>query len=258
MIEAHDVEHSKAFAAHVAPKLRPWLDAIAGAALGCVLAAGISVAGDPVHATAVYVAGTVVVAGALAVASSAVGGRRLIPVGVACFAIAAWLLPQVSYPAGALFIAPLVGIGGGMAAPGNPARFPRGAAGALFAAAFIVLVRLVADRNAAMVVAAIIVAAAGIAAWWRDGSPTRSLMGGAGLALGASMVALVTVAWTGANTPTATWFGSLASHGPRDSNQVAITFDDGPNAPYTMDIRRAARCRRDEGHLLRGRQGDRR
>jgi peptidoglycan/xylan/chitin deacetylase (PgdA/CDA1 family) len=56
----------------------------------------------------------------------------------------------------------------------------------------------------------------------------------------ASVVAalgLLLTSWIGANTSSATWFGDLRSHGPRTSNQVAITFDDGPNAGYTLQIR---------------------
>ncbi|HEX5369535.1 MAG TPA: polysaccharide deacetylase family protein, partial [Dehalococcoidia bacterium] len=40
----------------------------------------------------------------------------------------------------------------------------------------------------------------------------------------------------GATLPTATWFGATVSHGPRDGTEVAITFDDGPNGQWTLDI----------------------
>jgi peptidoglycan/xylan/chitin deacetylase (PgdA/CDA1 family) len=56
---------------------------------------------------------------------------------------------------------------------------------------------------------------------------------------GAAAVTVVTVGgalWIGANSPTETWFGSQVSHGPRDGNEVAITFDDGPSDPYTLEI----------------------
>ncbi len=42
--------------------------------------------------------------------------------------------------------------------------------------------------------------------------------------------------WIGANSPQLTWFGSQVSHGPRDRQQVALTFDDGPNATATLAI----------------------
>jgi peptidoglycan-N-acetylglucosamine deacetylase len=44
------------------------------------------------------------------------------------------------------------------------------------------------------------------------------------------------VLWQGANTHTGDWFGHQISHGPRDTNQVALTFDDGPNSTATVAI----------------------
>jgi peptidoglycan/xylan/chitin deacetylase (PgdA/CDA1 family) len=44
------------------------------------------------------------------------------------------------------------------------------------------------------------------------------------------------VLWQGANTHTGDWFGHQISHGPRDTNQVALTFDDGPNSTATLPI----------------------
>jgi peptidoglycan/xylan/chitin deacetylase (PgdA/CDA1 family) len=43
-------------------------------------------------------------------------------------------------------------------------------------------------------------------------------------------------AWIGANSPTATWFGPIVSHGPARGNEVALTFDDGPNVNDTLAI----------------------
>jgi peptidoglycan/xylan/chitin deacetylase (PgdA/CDA1 family) len=44
------------------------------------------------------------------------------------------------------------------------------------------------------------------------------------------------VLWQGANTHTGGWFGHQISHGPRNTNQVALTFDDGPNSTATVPI----------------------
>lgn len=49
---------------------------------------------------------------------------------------------------------------------------------------------------------------------------------------------MLTTAYMGATTPSATWFGDLVHHGPRGSNEVALTFDDGPNPPYSLEIAR--------------------
>lgn len=42
--------------------------------------------------------------------------------------------------------------------------------------------------------------------------------------------------WEGANSPTARWFGSQISHGPRNQRGVALTFDDGPNGGTTLAV----------------------
>ena len=57
------------------------------------------------------------------------------------------------------------------------------------------------------------------------------------LATAAAVLSLSVGAWIGANSPRVSWFGSLISHGPRDSRQVALTFDDGPNATATLAVR---------------------
>ncbi len=71
--------------------------------------------------------------------------------------------------------------------------------------------------------------------------PTRRRTGRrwpASAAAAAAVVALVaTTAWTGANSPTAGWFGTLVSHAPGAGNRVALTFDDGPNATATLEVR---------------------
>jgi len=61
------------------------------------------------------------------------------------------------------------------------------------------------------------------------------------LSIGIGVVATVWVvllsAWVAASTPTVNWFGGTISHGPRTGNQVAITFDDGPDDSYTLRVR---------------------
>ena len=59
----------------------------------------------------------------------------------------------------------------------------------------------------------------------------------AALALGLVLGSLLTTGWVGASTARANWFGATVDHGPRTGNEVAITFDDGPNAVYSLKIR---------------------
>jgi len=54
--------------------------------------------------------------------------------------------------------------------------------------------------------------------------------------IGLAVATLAVVVWTGANSPTASWFGTTVSHGPRDSGEVALTFDDGPNVGTTLAL----------------------
>jgi len=56
------------------------------------------------------------------------------------------------------------------------------------------------------------------------------------LAGGTVAYAAFSVFWVGSTAPSVQWFGSLEFHGPRNVNEVAITFDDGPNPPYTLQI----------------------
>jgi peptidoglycan/xylan/chitin deacetylase (PgdA/CDA1 family) len=51
------------------------------------------------------------------------------------------------------------------------------------------------------------------------------------------MVCVVVFAmYVGTETPTAHWFGGGITHGPTHSNEVALTFDDGPNVTATLRI----------------------
>jgi peptidoglycan/xylan/chitin deacetylase (PgdA/CDA1 family) len=52
----------------------------------------------------------------------------------------------------------------------------------------------------------------------------------------AVLLTLVCISIVGATTPRATWFGAVIVHGPRETNMVALTFDDGPNPPYTQQV----------------------
>jgi peptidoglycan/xylan/chitin deacetylase (PgdA/CDA1 family) len=66
-----------------------------------------------------------------------------------------------------------------------------------------------------------------------DPKPRRTL----GIGIGTAASTLVLLSWVAANTPTVNWFGGTISHGPRSGREVAITFDDGPDDPYTLAVR---------------------
>ncbi len=50
------------------------------------------------------------------------------------------------------------------------------------------------------------------------------------------VVTLVFTGYIGAETPDVTWFGGGAVHGPTTGNEVALTFDDGPNVGSTEKV----------------------
>src|SRR3954447_10956015 len=84
----------------------------------------------------------------------------------------------------------------------------------------VVLVRVVSTASAALticVVAAIVAAATTIV----EGHPARRR--GWPIPVGALVVALALMAWTGANDPQLSWFGDTVWHGPRNERRVAIT-----------------------------------
>jgi peptidoglycan/xylan/chitin deacetylase (PgdA/CDA1 family) len=85
----------------------------------------------------------------------------------------------------------------------------------------------------------LVVAAAGALAASRLASarPLSRPRAGAAACLGV-LPGLVCFAYLGATLPQATWFGDAVSHGPRSGNAVALTFDDGPNGEWTLDVMR--------------------
>jgi peptidoglycan/xylan/chitin deacetylase (PgdA/CDA1 family) len=127
----------------------------------------------------------------------------------------------------------------GLALIASTVRLPRRAwvaiVGCVLLGGSLWLVTQLRDGVLLPVVAVAIGTGAGLASF----APRRD--GHTGLATGVmsvGAVALVAVTlWTGANSPRATWFGPLVSSGSRSQPEVALTFDDGPNATTTLAVR---------------------
>ena len=134
-------------------------------------------------------------------------------------------------------IAVVTGIGVGLAVPlTRPMRHPESwlaLAGALAAGALVLAAA--GSTSALWFATALAVGAAVVNMMAGPGSD------GGRFTLGISAVgglwAVALMAWVAANTPTVNWFGGTISHGPRNGNAVAITFDDGPDATYTLAVR---------------------
>jgi peptidoglycan/xylan/chitin deacetylase (PgdA/CDA1 family) len=126
--------------------------------------------------------------------------------------------------------------GGGVDLGLERRKLARVALPAAAGAGLLIVLRAGAGRDAAMACGAAIVAVSGAATAVRAHAASGRARAGLLLAIGGPLVALVTAGYVGATTPSATWFGSLTHHGPRTSDRVALTFDDGPDPPYTLQI----------------------
>jgi peptidoglycan-N-acetylglucosamine deacetylase len=188
---------------------------------------------------------------------------------------AGWLLPQAEVAPTTVLLGLGVGAGVGLGGGGlDSLRSRDGAVGV--ATGLVALTVLVAvDGVHGTVWAGLMdgVAIALVGLLTRARPRTRTPGGVRAAAIAATALTAGAVFWVGANSHTASWFGSQVAHGPRDGRAVAITFDDGPDDPYTLEIARIldrrgakgtffmvgkaldrrpdiARTLREEGHLL--------
>jgi peptidoglycan/xylan/chitin deacetylase (PgdA/CDA1 family) len=210
-------------------------DAVSHAAIAGVLGLLFALT----YVTATDTATTLVLA---ALAAFGVGAmvRRYVPrpslalLGPLLALVAAWLVPQRADIGSAIILAALFGVGAALAAPA--VRRPRPL---VLAVAFLVLVlvRLESTRAAILGLAVIAVTfAAFTAVFGRVGIPRtrrlRTLSVGTTLVVGTTFM----IGYFGSNTVGATWFGGGVVHGSRHTDEVALTFDDGPNVGATPRI----------------------
>ncbi|MBI2723503.1 MAG: polysaccharide deacetylase family protein [Chloroflexi bacterium] len=229
-------------APHRVTALRTAARLAAGATAGVMALAPIGIAGGPVHAALrqMMVVGMTAVLAAIVVRpwrTSVVSSMT----GAALMLVAAWLLDQASYPVAAWTVAPMLGAGAGMvAAAGWRGRATAASGvGAVLVAALLAGVRIRFGRDAVMATGAVFAVAGGVASVAVSrGVQVRASGATRGIATVVLAVVLAagTASWVGATTPGATWFGGLMYHGPRDQPLVALTFDDGPDPPYTLEI----------------------
>ena len=105
--------------------------------------------------------------------------------------------------------------------------------------AILVCLAVLHERDALLVAGVLGVIAVGRAPRWpptRPGRPAGRARSRFGTAL--VMVTFGMTAYLGASTVSAQWFGGGVTHGPRDSGEVAITFDDGADSAATPQIMR--------------------
>jgi peptidoglycan/xylan/chitin deacetylase (PgdA/CDA1 family) len=198
-----------------------------------------SATGTSALSTVAITVASLVVA-ALSARAGAYSVRRiaLVPVGVIAVAVACLLLAVTLRGVITIPIAAVLGLGVGIAMPEVEGLDRRKIGLGVGAGAFeLAVFALIGGRVAGLWCAAIIGLAVGlvsIAAAPRE----HAELGRTGVAL-VTVTALLAsglVAWVGANDPTVEWFGNVIAHGDRSQRRVALTFDDGPNDPYTMSV----------------------
>ena len=225
----------------------PVVDAAVGLAWCSVLWPLLFLAGGaPVRE--VVTAGVAVAAGALAaaLADRLAGRERTVPVRFAGWvAASAGALCVAVTPAGlsTVILGVLIGAAVGLAA-GPPVASGGAVGGTVAGLSAGVAVTLVLFAGPApdpvvlwfvvLATAAPVLAAVGFRST-RSDAATRvgRRRWVAGVVVGAAVGLL---AWTGANDPQLSWFGPVVASGARDQPMVALTFDDGPNVPYSLGI----------------------
>lgn len=208
-----------------------------GALLAGLVVPALGLSGSPVHASPLTLALAVILAGLLALLSWRYGphdaaGRcvAVIVMFVACF-----LTIYATYPGSGLVVAALLGLGTGPLLPRTRPPLLLSASLTLLSLVLFLILRWLIGIEAAALALATVAAAATI---WQLNDPepltTRKVF--ASSAAGVVAYAAFSVFWVASTCPSVTWFGSLHSHGPRGGNEVAITFDDGPDPPYTLEV----------------------
>ena len=138
-----------------------------------------------------------------------------------------------------LTFAALAGVGTGLVTPRSRPLSDRWSLAGLAAALAVGALALGAvDATAALWWAAVVAAIAAVSNMVvnREHRPAAPRLR-VGIGVVAATWAILIMCWVAANTPTVNWFGGTVSHGPRDTNEVAITFDDGPDDPFTLQVR---------------------
>jgi peptidoglycan/xylan/chitin deacetylase (PgdA/CDA1 family) len=209
----------------------------------------LSAVGDPQNGPALYFVICLAVAVGFAAAAGRAGsrGRATAVAGWPAVTIAGLLLEQASYPGAAAVVAALMGWGVGMFVDWRPRQRWWALTGFIGGCGMLALVRFglgVFWAGLAVSLLALFCLGPFLRAKPRDPGRRRSAAILVGVAGG---LALFSTFWVGSTSPSVEWFGQLTYHGPRDRMEVALTFDDGPNSAFTLDVARVL-----EEHGARG------
>jgi peptidoglycan/xylan/chitin deacetylase (PgdA/CDA1 family) len=212
--------------------------ALAGYSLAALLLPALAAIGDAPSGVAwAAPAAVLIAAGAATLVDSRIPPPTFTWLGGLLTFVAAWLIPQTGQTWVICLLGLIIGMGFGLAAP-RPSELRNRWAGAFLAIGVLQLglLALVAHDDAAPIGgAAYGLALLGLGLTRRRPRP-RPRLAARVLAVDAVVLTALTTCWIGGNERTVTWFGRLVNHGPRQERQVAITFDDGPNAGATLAL----------------------
>ncbi len=159
--------------------------------------------------------------------------------GGALVATTVWLLSQTSPGPVTWLLGLTLGAGIGMCLPsGGLARDPLVLASAVAAAGGLIALRTGSSPRAVIIASASMALLVGV----RDlfgRRPLHQRVRPPALVFGGGTVLFTAVlaSWIGATSASATWFGAIVSHGPRNTDRVALTFNGGPGR-NTLEILR--------------------
>ncbi len=153
-------------------------------------------------------------------------------VGAVVAVVSLWLLAQRDDTGSALILAALFGVAVALVIRAA-GRLP----GSLWLGYGLVALaaRLLGAERAVLVIAAIGVLATALTALNERHTAHRPRRTSALLAV-LSSITIVFTCYIGAETPEATWFGGGIIHGPTNNNDIALTFDDGPDVTSTPEV----------------------
>lgn len=222
----------------VPPRVEAAADWLAGALVGALILPALGITGSPIHATPVAAFTALGIAAIVAFTVRKLAARALLTFAVAELAVfcACFLLNDASYPGSGFIVAALFGAGLGPLLPEPRAPKRRWIPGAFLGALFVLIVRAWSGVGEAALLtsaATFFAVATAIVARRYVLRPTGKTWALTGTTV---VYAAFSVFWVGSTAPSVQWFGALEFHGARNRNEVAITFDDGPNPPYTLEI----------------------
>ena len=207
----------------------------AAALVACV---GFVLAVDAQHATSGFIDVALV---AVALIVGAIVARRAdgrLPLRVAGSIVAlgaVWLLPQRTDVPSALLLGFLFGAGVGLVTGGLD-RAAVIARIVIVSTVVLVAVRFLGSEDALVAIGAVLVIVAAALVERPERTASRSR---ARTRVTATVLIVSTVGfgmYVGSETPSVHWFGGGITHGPAAGNEVALTFDDGPNLTATLPI----------------------